>query len=70
MPEIAAGMSAPCSKPPQAGDSMQPPNRENPAMHNRNAEPNTELKSSFEPLRVIFALGALLLGFVAALHGA
>ena len=33
------------------------------------AEPNAELKSSFEPLRVIFALGALLLGMIAAMQG-
>lgn len=38
-------------------------------MQDRNTEPNAELKSSFEPLRVIFALGALLLGLLAALHG-
>lgn len=38
-------------------------------MQNRNSEPNAELKRSFEPLRVAFALGALILGFVAALQG-
>lgn len=38
-------------------------------MQARNTEPNAELKSSFEPLRVIFALGALLLGMIAAMQG-
>lgn len=38
-------------------------------MHDRNPDPNAELKSRFEPLRVVFALGALLLGLVAALQG-
>lgn len=37
-------------------------------MHNRNAEPNAELASSFEPLRVLFALGALILGCIAAVQ--
>jgi len=31
-------------------------------------EPNAELHQSFEPLRITFALMALLLGLVAALH--
>jgi hypothetical protein len=30
--------------------------------------PNAELQRSFEPLRVIFALSALLLGLIAGLH--
>ncbi|TDR38988.1 hypothetical protein DFR29_118131 [Tahibacter aquaticus] len=38
-------------------------------MQARPSEPNAELKSSFEPLRVIFALGALLLGMIAAMQG-
>ncbi|MDC8015015.1 hypothetical protein [Tahibacter soli] len=29
-------------------------------------EPNAELKAGFEPLRVIFAIGALVLGFLVA----
>ncbi|UXI68859.1 hypothetical protein [Tahibacter amnicola] len=32
-------------------------------------EPNAELTAGFEPLRVLFALGALLLGFVVAAQG-
>ena len=31
-------------------------------------EPNAELARSFEPLRVLFALSALLLGFVASVR--
>ena len=31
-------------------------------------EPNAELHQSFEPLRTTFALMALLLGLVAAMH--
>lgn len=31
-------------------------------------EPNAELQQSFEPLRITFALMALLLGLVAAMH--
>lgn len=31
-------------------------------------EPNAELARSFEPLRVVFALSALLLGLLASLH--
>ena len=31
-------------------------------------EPNAELHQSFEPLRTMFALMALLLGLVAAMH--
>ena len=31
-------------------------------------EPNTELMHSFEPLRVVFALSALLLGVIASLR--
>jgi hypothetical protein len=38
-------------------------------MNNNRPEPNAELKAGFEPLRVIFAIGALVLGFlVAAAH--
>jgi hypothetical protein len=42
--------------------------QEDPAMTNNRPEPNTELRESFEPLRTAFAVLALLLGFVAALH--
>ena len=38
------------------------------AMKNEHANPDAELQRSFEPLRVIFALSALLLGLVASLH--
>jgi hypothetical protein len=31
-------------------------------------EPNAELARTFEPLRVVFALSALLLGLLASLH--
>jgi len=31
-------------------------------------EPNAELARTFEPLRVVFALAALLLGLLAGLH--
>ena len=37
------------------------------AMNNDRPSPNAELQRSFEPLRVIFALGALLLGLIASL---
>jgi hypothetical protein len=37
-------------------------------MKNEHANPNAELQRSFEPLRVIFALSALLLGLLASLH--
>lgn len=33
-------------------------------MSNIRPEPNAELAAGFEPLRVAFAVGALLLGFV------
>jgi hypothetical protein len=32
------------------------------------AEPNAELQQSFEPLRTLFALAALLLGLIAGLR--
>jgi hypothetical protein len=31
-------------------------------------EPNAELSQTFEPLRYFFAIGALLLGFIASAH--
>lgn len=31
-------------------------------------EPNAELSRTFEPLRYVFAIGALLLGFVASVR--
>jgi len=37
-------------------------------MKNDRPEPNTELSQTFEPLRFIFAIGALLLGFIASAH--
>jgi len=36
-------------------------------MKNQSPEPNTDLASS-EPLRTVFALAALLLGLIAAIH--
>lgn len=38
------------------------------AMKNEHSSPNAELQRSFEPLRVIFAVSALLLGLIASLH--
>jgi len=49
-----------------APDEIHPTTR-NEAMKNDRPEPNAELHS-FEPLRVTFALLALLLGLIAALH--
>ncbi len=37
-------------------------------MNERHSDPNAELDSP-EPLRIVFALAALILGFIAALHG-
>jgi len=37
-------------------------------MNTERPEPNAELAQSFEPLRVVFAICALLLGLIASLH--
>ena len=37
-------------------------------MNNERHEPNAELQQTFEPLRLTFAIAALLLGLVASLH--
>jgi hypothetical protein len=37
-------------------------------MNNERNEPNAELQQTFEPLRLTFAIAALLLGLVASLH--
>ena len=37
-------------------------------MQSERPEPNAELDQDFEPLRLAFALSALLLGLVASLH--
>jgi hypothetical protein len=37
-------------------------------MNTERPEPNAELKQSFEPLRTVFALAALLLGLIASLR--
>ena len=37
-------------------------------MKTERAEANAELAHSFEPLRVVFAIGALLLGLIASMH--
>ncbi len=37
-------------------------------MKTERPEPNGELQQSFEPLRTVFALAALLLGLAASLH--
>jgi hypothetical protein len=37
-------------------------------MKNERPEPNAELTGNFEPLRVVFAISALLLGLMASLH--
>jgi hypothetical protein len=37
-------------------------------MKTERPEPNAELARTFEPLRVVFALSALLLGLLASLH--
>lgn len=37
-------------------------------MKSQRPEPNSELTQTFEPLRVIFAISALLLGLIASLH--
>jgi hypothetical protein len=33
-----------------------------------NADPDTELQSNFEPLRLALAIGALLLGLIVGMH--
>jgi hypothetical protein len=48
-------------------DKIRPINRNEKAMKNDRPEPNAELQS-FEPLRITFAVLALLLGLIAALH--
>lgn len=37
-------------------------------MKNDRPAPNAELDQTFEPLRLVFAIGALLLGLVASAH--
>ena len=37
-------------------------------MQRERPEPNAELNQTFEPLRLVFAIGALVLGLVASLH--
>ena len=37
-------------------------------MKTKRQDANAELARSFEPLRVVFALAALLLGLIAAMH--
>jgi len=37
-------------------------------MQTERPEPNAELNQTFEPLRLVFAISALLLGLVASLH--
>ena len=37
-------------------------------MKNDRPDPNSELSQTFEPLRFVFAIGALLLGFIASAH--
>jgi len=37
-------------------------------MQRERPEPNAELNQTFEPLRLVFAISALLLGLVASLH--
>jgi hypothetical protein len=37
-------------------------------MKTERPEPNAELAQTFEPLRVVFAIGALLLGLITSLH--
>jgi len=37
-------------------------------MQSQRPEPNAELNQTFEPLRLVFAISALLLGLVASLH--
>jgi len=37
-------------------------------MNTERPEPNAELAQTFEPLRIAFAIGALLLGLIASLH--
>jgi len=54
------------SGPIKSTDRIGPITR-NRAMNNDRPEPNAELQS-FEPLRITFAVLALLLGLIAALH--
>jgi hypothetical protein len=37
-------------------------------MKHERPEPNAELHQTFEPLRLFFAIGALLLGLIASAH--
>ena len=37
-------------------------------MRSDRPEPNAELDQTFEPLRLVFAIGALLLGLIASAH--
>ena len=39
-----------------------------PAMKNDRPAPNAELDQTFEPLRLVFAITALLLGLIASAH--
>ncbi len=67
MPELVGG-------PARAGQSASCKERLNTlqgelekAVNNQSPEPNTDLATS-EPLRTVFALAALLLGLIAAMH--
>jgi hypothetical protein len=44
------------------------PKTSEPRMKTERPEPNAELNQTFEPLRLVFAITALLLGLVASLH--
>jgi hypothetical protein len=50
------------------GATLGSPQEEANPMKTERPEPNAELQQSFEPLRTVFALAALLLGLLASLR--
>jgi hypothetical protein len=55
-----------CAAPSERFTDAAPRTTRYPLMNADRPEPNAELKTGFEPLRVIFAIGALVLGFLVA----
>ncbi len=64
----AAPFSGPLASPDRRDSKVAPNEHEAQPMNTERPEPNAELQQSFEPLRTIFALAALLLGLIASLH--
>lgn len=64
--QIRARSSAPRAA--NLGSRQNRRSRESKTMKTDRPEPNAELSQTFEPLRYVFAIGALLLGFIASVR--